>query len=162
MSVMMTRGRIGVCVTALVSSVVVGCTLQIDGSGGDTQTPANAITVRIENRTGKPLDPQLYIGAASAGSQNLFIPANKRTDFGFGGLGLLEVNTLVELPISCDPAVLIGTAGGIFGDNLAAPTGQGQPLVLESGLNVPCGNVLTFTFTASGSTLKISYSVVAG
>jgi hypothetical protein len=160
MSVRMTRSSIPTFAAFFTLAAVAGCTVHLAGSDGGTQTPPpSAIAVRITNDTGKPLDPQLYIGPAAGGSAGLFIPANKRTDFGFGGLGLLEAGAAIEVTIPCDPAVLIGTAGGIFGDNLATPTGQGQPLVLDSSLNVPCGNVLTFTFTANGNALKISYSV---
>lgn len=160
MSVRRMNGLIHALATLLTLSAVAGCAFQIGDSDGDAQTaPPSAIIVKIINNTGKPLDPQLYIGAASAGSQGLFTSVNKRTDFGFGGLGVLEAGATIELTVACDAALLIGTAGGIFGDNLNVPTGQGQSLVLDSSLNVPCGNVLTFTFTASGSTLRTSYSV---
>ena len=111
------------------------------------------------NQTGKPLDPQLFIGPVSAGSTALFVPANKRTDFGFGGLGLLEANGTAQVTIGCDQVVFIGTQGGIFGDDLTNPVAQGQALALQAGLSVPCGDVLTFTYTAAGSTLRTSYAV---
>ena len=138
-----------------------GCTIQVTGpsDGGATTTPPSAITVKIVNATDKALDPQIYVGPSAAGVQALFTDANKKRDFGFGGLGYVEPSSEASFSIPCGQQVLIGTQGGAFGDNLNTPLGRGQQLVLEEDVSVRCTYVLTFTFSASGNQLVNEYSV---
>jgi len=140
-----------------------GCTLQLapDGAGhGTPSVAASSITVKIINRTGKPLDPRVYVGRIANGLNGLFVAGNKRTDFGVGGVGILTPDTAVaSFSVACDEGVFIATQGGIFGDDLTAPLDQGQQFVLEEGLNVRCGDMVVFAFYSSGDALITSFSV---
>jgi hypothetical protein len=147
---------------ALLSAVWLGgCTIQVagPGDGGSATAPPSAITVKIVNATDKALDPQIYVGPSAAGVPALFTDANKKRDFGFGGLGYVEPSSEASFSIPCGQQVLIGTQGGAYGDNLNTPLGRGQQLVLEEDVSVRCTYVLTFTFSASGNQLVNEYSV---
>ncbi|MEW6249850.1 MAG: hypothetical protein AB1716_04330 [Planctomycetota bacterium] len=137
-----------------------GCTIDL-GLRDDPPpvNPAPLITVQVINQTSKPLDPQVYIGRVAYGRDLLFDPVNKRTDFGFATIGLVAAGEQAEFTVECGVPVYIATAGGIYGDNLAVPLGAGQPKILEEGASVTCGDVITFTYTASGAALQTSYSV---
>ena len=138
-----------------------GCTIEVspDGGGSSNTTPPTVITVRIVNATGKALDPQIYVGPASAGAAALFTDANKKRDFGFGGLGYVETDAEASFTLACGQHVLIGTQGGAFGDNLNTPLGQGQSFIFEEDVNIRCTYLLTFTFSSNGGQLVTEYSV---
>lgn len=111
------------------------------------------ISVRVVNQTGKPLDPEIYASFIADGADKIFEPGNKRTSYGFGGLGLLEANSQGAFAINCDQGVYIATKGGAFGDDLSQPIGRGQQYIFEEDKSVLCGDTLVFTFSASASTL---------
>ncbi len=136
-----------------------GCIVQMES---ERPVPASGIAVRIVNETDQPLDPQVYVGPVSEGVRGLFERRYKRTDFGVGGIGVLLGNSDAVLTIACDGEVLIATSGGVYGDDLNAPAGEGQQVVLEQGLNVQCGDTVTFRFQAVGGALRTSYSVSPG
>jgi|GEM_PF-1858374 len=138
-----------------------GCTFSLGGdSGRDTPyIPPESILIKIVNQTGQPLDPQIYVGSVADGLDALFTSANKRTDFGLGGIGLLTDDvSKASFVLDCEE-VYIATRGGIFGPDLKAPTGRGQQYILEKDVNVRCGDVVTFTFAREGNTLRTSYAV---
>ncbi len=161
MRVRKTFGPLAVVVVVGLLAAVAGCTFGLGGdSGRDTPyVPPGSILVKIVNETDQPLDPQIYVGAVADGLDALFTSANKRTDFGLGGVGLLtkDVNK-ASFVVDCEQ-VYIATRGGIFGPDLKAPTGRGQQYILEKDVNIRCGDVVTFTFASEGNVLRASYSV---
>jgi len=122
---------------------------------------ANAIVITAINRTEYPLDPEFYVGPLADGRDTLFSEANRRTDFGFGGLGLIEPGKQVSFSVTCGQPVYVATRGGIFGQDLTAPLDQGDMIILEQDVNVRCGQAVVFTFRASANQLLTSYSVAA-
>jgi hypothetical protein len=159
MRIRMIRNSIPLLVAVGVGLAVAGCTITI-GQPQDTTPPApTTMTVKLVNRTTMPLDPQIYVGSVTDGLDVLFAPANQRTSFGFAGLGLIEAGKDASFTVGCDDEVYIATFGGVFGDDLSAPVGQGQQIVLEQDLSVRCGDVAQFTFTADGNTLRTSVTI---
>ena len=158
MRVRKTRNSILGLVAVAAGLATAGCTITVAPRDGTPATPPT-ITVKAVNRTGKPLDPQLYVASTSAGLDGLFAAANQQIDFGFAGLGLIESNKDISFTVGCDQQVYIATLGGAFGDDLNNPVGQGQQIVLEQELSVHCGDVVTFTYTAVGSSLRTSVAV---
>ena len=153
------RNSIPMLFAVCVGLAVLGCTITI-GPPQDTTPPVpTTITVKLVNRTTKPLDPQVYVGSVSDGVDVLFAPANLQTGFGFAGLGLIEAGKDASFTVGCDQQVYVATAGGIFGNDLSAPVAQGQQIVLEQDLSVRCGDVAQFTFTADGNSLRTSYMI---
>lgn len=138
-----------------------GCPFQSrSDSGRDApRFPATGIVVKVVNATDQPLDPQLYAGSTTGDPEGLFEPANRRTDFGVGHLGILLPGGEGLFAVTCEQHVLIGTLGGVFGEDLTAPQGQGDRLVLEEGLNVSCGDLVTFTFREDGNRLRVSLAI---
>jgi hypothetical protein len=140
---------------ALLTACSLGGNTSDDGSGA----PTDGVLVRVQNRTDRPLDPQLYVSPAADGLDNLFSASNKRTDFGVGSVGVLLPDSSAEFPLDCGVEHLLATHGGAFGDDLNNPDGTGEYVVLEQGLNLHCGDVVTFTFVNSGNTLTVTYAV---
>jgi hypothetical protein len=156
------RGSTRTCLPLLSLLLAGGCTIQVGPPGSDQNTPnvpPTTIMVKAINRTDKPLDPQIYVGPATGGLNGLFVAANKRTDFGVGGVGILLPDAEISISVACGEQVLIATRGGIFGDDLTAPDGQGQQFVLDEDLNLYCGDLVTFTFHNDGSELLTGFSV---
>ena len=147
---------------ALVALTVVliggGCIVRVVPD--DTTPPAaTTITVRIVNDTIFPLDPQIYIGPIAGGTEGLFVGANKYTDFGVGSTGVMLGGRDATFTVNCGELGLIGTLGGIFGDDLGEPLGSGRQVVLQEDLNVNCGDTVTFAFSAQGDTLITTFAV---
>jgi hypothetical protein len=128
-------------------------------NGGNTPPPSTAITIRIINRTDRPLDPQIYVGPVSEGRDALFQGHHQRTDFGVGNVGILTAGTEGSFTVTCGDPVYIGTKGGIFGDDLTDPVGRGQQIVLQEDVNVRCGEIVTFMFNNTGNTLIGGFGV---
>ncbi len=149
-------GRLSV---ALGAALACGCTITIDGGDGNQPPSTTTIDVVVVNGTGKPLDAQMYVGLVSSGLDQLFVPANQRTDFGIGNIGILDAGDRGSFTIACGEPVFIGTQGGAFGDDLKNPTGHGEVFVLQENLNVRCGDIVTFAFVASGNTLQVGASI---
>ncbi len=153
--------------------VVSGCVYELPAPpaetsevGGEvaraTPPPPTGITIRLINKTAKPLDPEIYVGLADDGVDALFDIENKRTDFGVGGVGILLPDGEVTIAVRCGDHVLIATLGGIFGDDLTDPIGSGRQLVLEEDVNVMCGDTLTFRFAANGDSIATGFSATPG
>lgn len=121
--------------------------------------PIEGITVKIINQTDQLLDPQIYVAPAADGLDELFVAENKRTDFGFGGMGVVLPFTSVSLSVACGRDLLIATKGGVFGEDLSRPIGSGERLVLQEGLSVPCGALIELYFAPAGVELDSSYAV---
>lgn len=143
-----------------------GCVVEVipadpgSGSlGGSPSAPPTSFTVRVVNQTAKPLDPEIFTGPVSGGLNALFDPGNQRTAFGVGGVGILLGLSEASFPVDCADPVLIATKGGAYGDNLADPIARGRQIVLEQGLNMECGDLVVFTFRASGNALVTSVTV---
>lgn len=150
--------RRGVLVVLTVVLATGGCGVRVVSD--DTSPPASTtITVRIINNTNYPLDPQIYIGTVDAGAAGLFVAANKYTDFGVGGLGTMLGRTEASFTVNCGELGLIGTQGGIFGEDLQEPLGSGRQVILQENVNVNCGDEVTFAFSAEGDSLITSYGV---
>ncbi len=146
--------------SALLGSLLTaGCMVQI-GPQPTPPAPATTFTVHLVNHTGKPLDPQVYVGRVADGRAQLFASVNERTDFGVGTRGVLLANDQTQFDITCGEPVYVGTLGGIYGDNLNAPDGQGQMIILEEGASIHCGDSVTFTYSVNRSgALVTTYSV---
>ena len=160
----MWRKRFGsVCLLITLTGLATGgCVLSVipDNGTGDGTTPPTTITIRINNQTGRTLDPQVYVGKPGEAKDTLFTTAaNKQSGFGAGKLGIMLPGDEAVLTFKCDQLGFFGTAGGIFGDDLRTPLGIGQQISLQQGENVPCGAIVVFTFTASGSRLITSFGV---
>lgn len=138
-----------------------GCSSSLTSDSGRDlpEFPTRGIVVKAVNATDQPLDPQFYVGPAADGANRLFVAANRRTDLGVGKVGILLPGQDDSFAVECDDQVLIGTRGGVFGEDLSDPEGRGDPVVLEEGLNIRCGELVTFTFRADGDQLQISLSV---
>lgn len=154
-----TQASIRTAVRIVSLLVVGGCTIHIGSQDGGQNVTPTSILIKMVNLTDTALDPQIYVGAVSDGLSRLYRASNHRTDFGLGGRGLVESGTDATLSLACDPVVFIATQGGAYGDNLDAPLGQGQPIVLEQNQNVYCGQKVTFTFSVSGGALTTTYVV---
>jgi hypothetical protein len=141
---------------------VAGCVFQVVPRNDTNNQGPSSISVKIINSTGKPLDPQMYIGRVDRGLGLLFASVNKRTDFGVGTTGVLLPDKTGVLDVECGGPVYIATQGGAAGDNLNAPDAQGQQIVLEEGLNIRCGDQITFTFNAAGGAIETTYAVKTG
>ncbi|HPM23092.1 MAG TPA: hypothetical protein PLP66_04265 [Phycisphaerae bacterium] len=157
MCVRQTMGAVRL-VGVVLALAAAGCTIQFGPDDNPPPQPST-ITIKLYNGTTKPLDPEIYVGAISGGLGQLFTSANKRTDFGFAGLGLVEAGKEATLSVNCGAGVYIATAGGLYGDDLNAPLGEGQQIVLQEDLNVRCGDIVRFTFNPAGSSLETSYTV---
>ncbi len=147
---------LGVALGALIAA---GCTIQVNPRNQPPPAAPTTMTVKLVNKTGKPLDPQIYVGRVANGRDLLFSPVNQRKDFGFAMTGLLDVNDTAQFDVECGVPVYIGTAGGIYGDNLADPAGQGQPKILEEGASINCGDTATFTYSVSRGALLTTVQV---
>ncbi len=153
MRVRKTRNSIHTAARLVALLMIGGCSIHVGRKDDSEQeAPPPGILIKMVNDTEFALDPQLYVGPVSEGLSELFRSANLQTDFGVGGRGLLAANSDAALTVPCDPAVFIATQGGAVGDDLDNPIGQGQEIVLEQDQNVYCGQMITFTFTASGVT----------
>jgi len=141
-----------------------GCMFTLGSRDDEKQppdVPPTSITIKVVNDTDKPLDPEIYVGPVADGVDRLFRTANKHTSFGFAGLGVLEPRSQASSGVDCEGEVYIATRGGIFGDDLRDPLDRGQQIVLQQELSVHCGDVVRFTFSASGSNLTTSVSIEA-
>jgi hypothetical protein len=159
MRIRMIRNPVPMLMAVCVGLAVLGCTITIGPPEDTTPPPPITITVKLVNKTTKPLDPQIYVGSVSDGVDVLFAPANQQTGFGFAGLGLIEAGKDGSFTVGCDQHVYIATLGGIYGDDLSAPIAEGQQIVLEQNLSVRCGDVAQFTFTADGGELSTSVTI---
>lgn len=167
MHVRMTRGIERVCrLVLLLALPLAGCVIQVptgpsgtDGTG--QQAPPTSIVVRIVNDTDRPLDPQIYVGPPGGAAGDLFVVANKRTDFGVGKLGTLLAKSETSLVLECGKVGYFGTAGGIFGDDLNNPAGGGRPITLQEGANVWCGGEVTIWFENNANTLITTFAVTS-
>ncbi len=144
-----------------------GCVITIDpndgggggGGGGAPPGPDPVITIRIVNATNTTLDPQIFLAAGAVSIAELFDPGRKVTNFGVGTLGLLGPLGSDTITPTCTSAVVIGTQGGAFGDDLNNPEGNGRQVVLTQDVNVSCGDTITFTYERSGSGFDTAFRV---
>ena len=143
-----------------------GCVVTIDpndgggrGGGGAPPGPDPIITIRVVNATNTTLDPQIFIAAGPVSIAELFDPGRKVTNFGVGTLGLLGPLGSDTITPTCASAVVIGTQGGAFGDDLNNPEGNGRQIVLTQDVNVSCGDTITFTFQRSGTGFDTDFRV---
>ena len=112
------------------------------------------------NTTNVTLDPEIHASATAVNADGLFVAGNKFTAFGVGTLGLLGPDTSDTFEIDCANARVIGTKGGVFGDNLTQPDGVGQQVLLTQDLSVYCGGLLTLTYSRSGSGFRTDFTVI--
>lgn len=150
------------CLAMALPGLMGGCVIQITpgGNGGNdnTTTPPQKITVRIVNEADTTLDPEVFVSATPATVDQLFAAGNKFTSFGVGTLGLLGPKSEDTVDVDCANVRVIGTHGGKFGNNLNAPDGTGQQIVLTQDLSIFCGGAVTFTFSNNGG-FTTTYSV---
>lgn len=153
-------GRLRWIAGFLGAAALAGCVVEVTpdpDDGGDGSSLV--LTVRIVNTSNVTLDPQIYISATPVSSDELFADANRFTRFGVGTLGLIGGADSDTFTIECSSARVIGTKGGAFGDDLTAPQGFGQQIVLTQELSVFCEGTLTLTFNGAGSTFTTNYTV---
>jgi len=140
-----------------------GCTITVgafDGVSDDAPVEESGkIVVRVVNRTNVTLDPQIYVSAEPVTADELFASENKYTTFGVGTLGLLGGGGSDRFPLSCEQARVIGTQGGLFGDDLNNPDGSGRRIVLTQDYSVFCGGSVTFIYEREGDGFTTTYDV---
>ena len=141
--------------------LVAGCVITVEPIDTQPSTPTT-ITIRIVNNTNKALDPQIYVAPREVGAANIFQPQYLKTDFGLGNRGILAPRSDAVFTITCADQGLVGTQGGIYGDDLNNPIDQGRQVVLESGVSMQCGDYVQFRFDALLSELITTYSVTPG
>jgi hypothetical protein len=149
--------------TALLALNAGGCTITVspDGGGdgdGDGE-PVESIHVVVVNETDTALDPELYVSAEAASVDELFEDSNKYTSLGVGSVGVLNPGGSDEIELVCSEARVIGTAGGVFGDDLSEPDGRGRRLVLTRDLNIFCGDTLTLRYQRTEDGFTTVYDV---
>jgi len=119
-------------------------TVTVTSGGGDP----NGVTVRVVNNTAGTLDPQIYVtGAAVTDPSQLFSAGNLYTRYGVGNRGLLGDFDTDSFVLTCSEARVIGTPGGLFGDDLEDPDGVGQQRILGQDVAFSCGDTITFTYS---------------
>ena len=140
-----------------------GCVISIDpldgGGGGNGGGAGGQFTIRLINATDTTLDPELYIADGPVSITQLFERARKFTAYGVGTLGLLGPFGSDTVTVNCTAAIVIGTRGGAFGDDLNDPDGTGRQIVLTQDVNVFCGDTITFTYERSGSGFETDFRV---
>ncbi len=148
-----------------------GCIIEVDplpsgggggsggGSGGGGGEPTS-ITLRIINETGATLDPQIYVTAdAITDPSELITRSNAFTRFGVGNRGLLGDFDSDTVTFDCSEARVLGTAGGLFGDDLENPDGEGQQRILGQDTIFECGDTITLRFGRSGGAFVTTVSI---
>ncbi|MCG3126824.1 MAG: hypothetical protein CHACPFDD_01679 [Phycisphaerae bacterium] len=143
-----------------------GCIIT-DGGGDDNNNDnggggggANSITIRLINTTSVTLDPEIYLTTdAITDPDQLFTADRKYTSFGVGGRGLLADFDSDSFTLACTAVRVIGTRGGLFGDDLNNPDGAGQQRILAQDAGFVCGDVITLTYSRSGGEYTTSISV---
>lgn len=155
--------RIGLyrSVLATLLGLVAGCvvTVEPDPDDGDGGPNEGEILVRLVNATNVTLDPEIYFTDQAVSADQLFDASNKFTAFGVGTLGLLGDFDQAQFSVACSDARLIGTSGGLFGNNLNAPDGSGRAIVLTQELNIFCGGTLTLTYSRAGDGFTTTFDV---
>jgi hypothetical protein len=144
------------------AAVIPGCVALNLGSGSGLGAPANSIRVVFENLTTKALDVEFYHTANQVTDVDaeLFIEANRLTDVGFAGTGLLEPLTTETVDISCDQARTIGTNGGLFRDaDDGSELGRGTRRVLVLNESIQCGETLRLRYTETAGGFETSFTL---
>jgi len=119
-------------------------TVTITSGGADT----DSVTVRIVNGVSTTLDPEIYVSEeAVIDPAELFVPARKYEAFGVGNRGLLGDLDTDSFTLECAAVRVIGTRGGLFGDDLENPDGVGQQRILSLDASFSCGDTIIFTFS---------------
>lgn len=145
-----------------------GCVIEFDpindggggGDGGNGGVGDTTILIRVVNGTGATLDPEIYLtGAAVTDPEQLFTDERKFTVYGVGNRGLLGDFDTDSFTLECGEARVVGTKGGLFGDDLESPDGVGNRRILGQDTGFSCGDTITFTFTRSGDTFTTTVSV---
>lgn len=145
-----------------------GCIIEVDplppsggggGSGGGSTEPTT-VTLRLINETGATIDPQIFVtGGAITDPDDLFVSGNAFTRFGVGNRGLLGDFDSDSISFDCTDARIIGTRGGLFGDDLENPDGVGQRRILGQDTNFECGETITLRFGVSGGVFVTTVSI---
>ena len=147
-----------------------GCIIEVDpppsggGSGGSGGSGGGGepttITLRIINETGATLDPQIYVTAdAITDPSALITRSNQFTRFGVGNRGLLGDFDSDTVTFDCTEARVLGTAGGLFGDDLENPDGEGTQRILGQDTIFECGDTITLRFGRSGGVFVTTVSI---
>ncbi|MBU0641303.1 MAG: hypothetical protein KKB50_20790 [Planctomycetes bacterium] len=165
MSTSKTLGTLAVLVAACFLVGGGACVVSVDpaGNGGGGGTGSNytttvnvthggaddnAVKIIVVNSTGETLDPEIYVSTeAVIDTAELFTDARKYTSFGVGNRGLLGDFDTDSFTLECATARVIGTQGGLFGDDLENPDGVGQQRILVLDSSYTCGDTITFTFS---------------
>jgi hypothetical protein len=160
----MRRSAIGCRLTAAAAVLVGGCTISpapnSNDNGPPPPPPVTTYSVAIRNLSTTTIDPDIHISsAATTDPAALFVPANKYTRFGVGTRGLLAPGDVARFELDCAAALAIGTPGGLFGDDLDHPDGQGQQRILTQATVFSCGDTITFIFSAGSAGFETSVAI---
>ncbi len=145
-----------------------GCIIEFDplpsggggGSGGGGNAEPTTITLRLINETGATIDPQIFVtGDAITDPDDLFVSGNAFTRFGVGNRGLLGDFDSDSISFDCTDARIIGTRGGLFGDDLENPDGTGTRRILGQDTNFECGETITLRFGVSRGVFVTTVSI---
>lgn len=121
--------------------------------------PPASVTLRLINASDVTLDPEVYVSADAADAAALLVAGNKFTAFGIGTIGILAAGGSADVMLVCDEVTILGTTGGRFGENLNAPDGAGQQIVLRLGESVFCGDTVTITYSRTEPGFQTSFGV---
>jgi len=147
---------------ATAAAALVGCVAVSTGGGSGLGVPADSIRVIFENLTARALDVEFYHSADQVTDvdSQLFIPANKLTDLGFAGTGLLQPLATETTDLSCDQARTIGTSGGRFMDaDDGSELGAGTRRVLVLDESIQCGETLRLRYTETATGFETGFTL---
>lgn len=157
----MSLQSLGRCVLFAAAALLpAGCVIEIDPPpGGGNGGPGPTVTIRIVNESDTGLDPQIFFSATAGTRDELFNPANKFTNFGVLGSGLLDRFSSDSFTVECSQARLIGTLGGSFGGNINNPEGTGTERLVAQDSFFLCGETITFIYRRSGAGFTTSVAL---
>lgn len=152
----LTRLGIGLSLFSIIGLNGGGCVIDLSPGGGGSD---GKITIVIRNATNTDLDPEIYLSDVALSSDELLQDENKYTLFGVQSRGVLGPQDDETIELDCAEVRVVGTAGGIFGDDFTDPEGTGNQRLLSQSASFDCGEVITFTFSRSGSGFSTSVDV---
>lgn len=153
----LSRFGLGISLFTLAGLSGGGCVIDLSpGGGGGTD---GKITIIIRNTTSTDLDPEIFLSDVALSSDELLQDENKYTLFGVQSRGVLGPLDEETVELDCSDVRVVGTAGGIFGDDFTDPDGTGDQRLLSQSASFECGEVITFTFSRDGSGFSTSVDV---
>jgi hypothetical protein len=144
--------------------LLAGCVTIDPGNGGNNNDnnapPPQSIRVVVVNATDTNLDPEIYRSATPVSVGELFANANNKfTNFGVFTIGIMGPGDREEFDLPCAEARVLGTRGGVFGEERNNPEGTGRQIVLTQDLNIFCDGRVTFTYSRTSGGFTTTFDV---